>query len=105
MCVTELGACTICTCTCTSHQGKLYDERNPFYTQDGDTAVHNACTGGHTDAVEELIAAYADLSIKNKVCMYIHYVWYLCMYAVHHTFTVCIYTCSTTSSPACVLYY
>ena len=38
-----------------------------FSVQNGDTALHNACTQGHTDAVEALIAACADRKITNKV--------------------------------------
>ena len=38
-----------------------------LYLQDGDTALHNACTNGHTDTVEALIAAGIDQSLTNKV--------------------------------------
>jgi ankyrin repeat protein len=44
-------------------------------SQDGDSALALAASGGHTDAVvelvKELVKAGAKLDIQNKVCSYI----------------------------------
>ena len=50
---------------------KIFTQPFPYplmmLTQDGDTALHNASTGGHGDAVEALILGCADMSLRNKV--------------------------------------
>ena len=37
-------------------------------TQDGDSALMKAASNGHTEIVEELVEAGADLNLQNKVC-------------------------------------
>ena len=39
-----------------------------FITQDGDSALTLAASGGHTDVVVELVKVRAKLDLQNKVC-------------------------------------
>ena len=54
---------------CACHHVHLDDAHISFYVQDGDTALHDACTKGHSDIAELLVSAFANLSIRNKVLL------------------------------------
>ena len=40
-------------------------------TQDGSSALLWAASGGHTEVVQQLVKADANLDLQNKVCQYV----------------------------------
>ena len=55
--------------------------------QDGDTALHNAAYTGHTETVDHLVSAVADVNITNNVSQYVVF-----MYVFNYFILYCYYT-------------